>query len=155
MYDWNKITRVTRVTRVTGVNRMTRVRYLSSYLEWVSRPLNGKISRHFFTPLFFFCNWILHIWNGFYTSKISLLSPLIIRLLTVLQKCTYTTGRLADIIPTVNNRFGLVCTLLTSFYRQIFSFESVRRGVRSYAQCGCNVLAKFWRLVGCSKRLHW
>ena len=37
-------------------------------------PLNGKISRHFFTPLFFFCNWILHIWNGFYTSKISLLS---------------------------------------------------------------------------------
>ena len=23
-------------------------------------PLNGKISRHFFTPLFFFCNWILH-----------------------------------------------------------------------------------------------
>ena len=41
-------------------------------------PLNGKISRHFFTPLFFFCNWVLHIWNGFYTSKISLLSPLII-----------------------------------------------------------------------------
>ena len=33
MYDLN---RVTRVTRVTGVNRMTRVRYLSSYLEWVS-----------------------------------------------------------------------------------------------------------------------
>ena len=33
---------------------------------------------HFFTPLFFFCNWILHIWNGFYTSKISLLSPLMI-----------------------------------------------------------------------------
>ena len=30
MYDRN------RVTRVTGVNRMTRVRYLSSYLEWVS-----------------------------------------------------------------------------------------------------------------------
>ena len=29
------------------------------------------------------------------------------------------------------------------------------RGVRSYAQCGCNVLAKFWRLVGCSKRLDW
>ena len=25
------------------------------------------ISRHFFTPLLFFCNWILHIWNGFYT----------------------------------------------------------------------------------------
>ena len=24
------------------------------------------------------------------------------------------------------------------------------RGVRSYVQCGCNVLAKFWRLVGCS-----
>ena len=39
------------------------------------------ISRHFFTPLFFFCNWILQIWNGFYTwhlSKMSLLSPLII-----------------------------------------------------------------------------
>ena len=31
----------------------------------------------------------------------------------------------------------------------------LRRGVRSYVQCGCNVLAKFWRLVGCSKRLHW
>ena len=41
-------------------------------------PLMAQISRHFFTPLFFFCNWILHIWNGFYTSKISLLSPLII-----------------------------------------------------------------------------
>ena len=40
-------------------------------------PLMAQISRHFFTPLFFFCNWILHIWNGFYTSKISLLSPLI------------------------------------------------------------------------------
>ena len=31
----------------------------------------------------------------------------------------------------------------------------LRRGVRSYAQCGCNVLAKFWRLVGCFKRLDW
>ena len=30
MYDWN---RVTTVTSVTGVNKMTRVRYLSSYLE--------------------------------------------------------------------------------------------------------------------------
>ena len=29
------------------------------------------------------------------------------------------------------------------------------RSVRSYAQCGCNVLAKFWRLVGCFKRLDW
>ena len=38
----------------------------------------AQISRHFFTSLFFFCNWILHIWNRFYTSKISLLSPLII-----------------------------------------------------------------------------
>ena len=41
-------------------------------------PLMAQISRHFFYPTFFFCNWILHIWNGFYTSKISLLSPLII-----------------------------------------------------------------------------
>ena len=44
-------------------------------------PLMDTISRHFFTALFFFCNWILHRWNGFYTwsqSKISLLSPLII-----------------------------------------------------------------------------
>ena len=32
-------------------------------------PLIAQISRHFFTPLFFFCNWILHIWNGFYNSK--------------------------------------------------------------------------------------
>ena len=31
----------------------------------------------------------------------------------------------------------------------------LRRGVRSYTQCSCNVLAKFWRLVGCSKSLHW
>ena len=31
----------------------------------------------------------------------------------------------------------------------------LRRGVRSYTQCSCNVLAKFWRLVGCSKRLDW
>ena len=44
-------------------------------------PLMVIISRHFFTPLFFFCNWLLHRWNGFYTwsqSKISLLGPLII-----------------------------------------------------------------------------
>ena len=41
-------------------------------------PLMDIISRPFSTPLFFFCNWILHIWNRFYTSKISLLSPLII-----------------------------------------------------------------------------
>ena len=33
MYDCNRITRLARMTRVTGVNRMTRVRYLSSYLE--------------------------------------------------------------------------------------------------------------------------
>ena len=32
----------------------------------------------FFSSIFFFCNWILHIWNEFYTSKISLLSPFII-----------------------------------------------------------------------------
>ena len=41
-------------------------------------PLNGTNIQTIFTPLFFFCNWILHIWNGFYTSKISLLGPLII-----------------------------------------------------------------------------
>ena len=41
-------------------------------------PFNGTNFQTFFTPLFFFCNWILHIWNGFYTSKISLSSPLII-----------------------------------------------------------------------------
>ena len=41
-------------------------------------PLNGTNFQTFFYPTFFFCNWILHIWNGFYTSKISLSSPLII-----------------------------------------------------------------------------
>ena len=44
-------------------------------------PLMAQISRHFFTSLFFLCNWILNIWNRFYTwsqSKISFLSPLII-----------------------------------------------------------------------------
>ena len=42
---------------------------------------NPVISRHFLHHFFLFCNWILHIWNGFYIwsqSKISLLSPLII-----------------------------------------------------------------------------
>ena len=43
-----------------------------------SPPLNGTNFRTFFYPTFFFCNGILHIWNGFYTSKISFLSPLII-----------------------------------------------------------------------------
>ena len=41
--------------------------------------LVAQISRHFWPHFFFFCNWILHIWNGFYTwsqSKISFLSPL-------------------------------------------------------------------------------
>ena len=33
--------------------------------------------------------------------------------------------------------------------------NQIRRGVRSYAQCSCNVLAKFWCLVGCFKRLDW
>ena len=33
---WNWLYDRNRVTRVTGVNRMARVRYLSSYLEWVS-----------------------------------------------------------------------------------------------------------------------
>ena len=41
-------------------------------------PLNGTNFQTFFYPTFFFCNWILHIWNRFYTSKISLWSPLII-----------------------------------------------------------------------------
>ena len=43
-----------------------------------------------FSPLFFFCNWILHIWNRFYTwsqSKISLLSPLIIGLKLTFSGC--------------------------------------------------------------------
>ena len=31
----------------------------------------------------------------------------------------------------------------------------IRRGVRYCAQCGFNVLAKFWRLVECFKRLDW
>ena len=42
---------------------------------------NGHNFQTFFTPLFFFCNWLLHRLNGFYTwsqSKISLLSPLVI-----------------------------------------------------------------------------
>ena len=42
--------------------------------------LATALTIHFFTPLFFFCNWLLHRWNGFYTwsqPKISLLSPLI------------------------------------------------------------------------------
>ena len=37
----------------------------------------------------------------------------------------------------------------------LISLSDIWRGVRSYAQCGCNVLAKFWRLVGCFKRLDW
>ena len=38
-------------------------------------------------------------------------------------------------------------TLLTSL--------GLRRSVRYSAQCGCNVLAKFWRLVGGFERLDW
>ena len=38
---------------------------------------------------------------------------------------------------------------------KMLSVVTIRRGVRSYVQCGCNVLAKFCRLVGCSKSLHW
>ena len=42
-------------------------------------PLNGTNFQTLFYPTFFFCNWLLHRWNRFYTwsqSKISLLSPL-------------------------------------------------------------------------------
>ena len=35
------------------------------------------------------------------------------------------------------------------------NYFHIRRGVRYCAQYGCNVLAKFWRLVGCFKRLDW
>ena len=38
---------------------------------------------------------------------------------------------------------------------QEMSYIWLWRGVRYCAQCGCNVLAKFWRLVGCFKRLDW
>ena len=53
-----------------------------------------------------------------------------------------------------------IVILIKNFPRRIsFTYMPpiihIWRGVRSYAQCGCNVLAKFWRLVGCSKRLDW
>ena len=34
--------------------------------------------------------------------------------------------------------------------RKMAWWQGIRRSVRSYVQCGCNVVAKFWRLVGCS-----
>ena len=59
-------------------------------------PLNGTNFQTFFYPTFFFCNWILHIWNGFYTSKISLWSPLIIG-----SKLTFISGS-GRWLPTAN-----------------------------------------------------
>ena len=53
-------------------------------LSWYNAYRNQLYQHNFqtfFYPTFFFCNWLLHRWNGFYTwsqSKISLLSPLII-----------------------------------------------------------------------------
>ena len=85
---------------------------------------------------------------------------------------------LAEIIPTVNNRFGLVCTLLTSFYRRIFSLELVSRYIIQlhqqnfefglvYVPCfhhfiyefsalsWCNVRSLNWILIGgCINLLH-
>ena len=51
------------------------------------------------------------------------------------------------------------CSLLSFHAQKLLqttcSLDRLWSGVRSYAQSGCNVLAKFWHLVGCSKRLHW
>ena len=47
--------------------------------KWRPPPRNGTNFHQSFYPTFFICNWILHIWNGFFTwsqSKISRLSPL-------------------------------------------------------------------------------
>ena len=55
---WNWLYDRNRLTRVTGVNRMTKVRYLSSYLEWVSHQDFKNIAyvgffRHFVCVLDF------------------------------------------------------------------------------------------------------
>ena len=38
-------------------------------------PFMELLVTHFFTPTFFFCNWILHTWNGFYTWLMALETP--------------------------------------------------------------------------------
>ena len=81
---WDFVILVVIVLTIIIIYQLGRGSKKSRHLKW-HLPLSvgplppmAQISRHFFTPLFFFCNWILHIWNGFYTSKILLLSPLII-----------------------------------------------------------------------------
>ena len=74
---------------------------------------------------------------------------------------------LADIIPTVNDIFGPLCTLLTSFYPRIFSLELVSYYIIQlhqqnyefglvYVPCLCHFIYEFSALSWCIVRpLNW
>ena len=59
-------------------NQNGNLRWIFPLGVWPRPRPNGHNFQIFFYPTFFFCNWILNIWNRFYTSKISRLCPLII-----------------------------------------------------------------------------
>ena len=54
------------------------------------------------------------------------------------------------------NFYPLYISILLQFLANFFCFGceiALWRGVRSWVQCGCTVLAKLWRLVGCPKAI--
>ena len=69
--NFNRTTLLIYQTRLYKLQ--TRIIYFQTRINYII-PLNGTDFQTFFAPLFFFCNWFLLIWNGFYTSKISLLN---------------------------------------------------------------------------------
>ena len=55
---------------------------------WPGNLHPGSNFHPFFTPCFFFCNWILLIWNGFYTWSQSKFIILNLSLLIILRSLT-------------------------------------------------------------------
>ena len=99
---------------------------------------DGQDFQTFFTPLFFFCNWLLHRWNGFYTwsqSNISLLSPLIIS-----SKLTFSgwSG----------------CLLKKIISAKAIVFKNTRRVVISVISQASAAGESNWRTIWCSAQLH-
>ena len=67
-----------------------------------SPSLMAQISRHFFTPLFFSCNWILHIWNE--TQAQESRSPLMVFWVWSLAQTTTQRHQVSWILVPVADR---------------------------------------------------
>ena len=139
--------------------------YLPSYANnWTFEPILWE--SHLWCPLFSVPSLNLYPWSSLkcfictaLCSEVGLGAIQVIgrgkTLILVPVWCTHFYKDIHNPIQNAVHRINLPCINTIRDGGSTACFHSLGRGVRSYAQCGCNMLAKFWRLVGCSKRLDW